>query len=163
MMVMLITMVIFLAVTALVLSGYYAVTAESPAAQRLRRLVPEPTQTQRVQRTEPGAGARLLQRLLAVIGQYNVGRDESSLTKTLSVAGIRSKSAAALFIGVRTLLSVGPGLAVLFSQVSAGKPLPRAVFFAALVWIYGHIMVSYWLKRRARRRIRLMETALPDS
>jgi tight adherence protein C len=161
--IMLITMVIFLAVTAVVLSGYYAVTAESPAAQRLRRLVPEVIQTQRVQRAEPRRGSRLLQRLLAIIGQYSVGGDESSLTQTLSVAGIRSKSAGALFIAVRTMLSVGPGLAVLFSQVSAGRPLPRALLFAFAVWAYGHILVNYWLKRRARRRIRQMEGALPDS
>ena len=163
MMVMLITMVIFLAVTGLVLSGYYAVTAESATAQRLRRLVPETVQPQRVERKQSGAGSKLLQRFLAIVGQYSVGGDESSLTQTLSYAGIRSKSAGALFIGVRTILSVGPGLAVLFLQVSAGKPLPRAALFAIVVWAYGHVLVNSWLKRRARRRMRTLETTLPDS
>src|SRR5262245_48279967 len=163
-MVMLVTLVTFMVATGIVLSLYYAATAESPATQRLRRLLPETaTAAPRTAAPKPRPGSHMLQRILAGVGQYSVGGDDSSLRQSLSVAGIRSKSAAVLFVGVRTVLSFGPGLFVLFTQVSAGKPMARAIGLAFLAWLYGHIIVNYWLKRRARRRVRQIEIGLPDS
>jgi tight adherence protein C len=162
-MVALVTLITFLVALGVVLSGYYLATAESVATQRLRSLVPDAAAIPRpaVQRERRGRG--LVSRLLAVVGQYSVGGDDSSLTHSLSVAGIRSRNAAAIFVGTRTLLSVGPALFVLVTQVSAGKPMGRSLLFAAVAWFYGHILVNYWLKRRARRRTRLIELALPDA
>ena len=41
MMLLIVTLLTFTIVAAIILSGYYIVTAESPAAQRLKQLVPE--------------------------------------------------------------------------------------------------------------------------
>ncbi len=163
MVLMLVTVAVFLAVTGVVLSGYAAMTAESPAAQRLRQLVPEVATARRAAPAKTGPGSRVAKRFLAAIGQYSLGGDDSSLAHSLSVAGIRSRGAAALFVGVRTLLSVGPALVVLVINITGDKPLPRALLTSFVVWLYGHILVNYWLKRRARRRMRSMESALPDS
>jgi tight adherence protein C len=160
---MLVTVTVFLAVTGVILSGYAAMTAESPAAQRLRQLMPEVAAARPVAAPKPRRGSGLAKRILAGIGQYSLGGDDSSLSHSLSVAGIRSRGAAVLFVGVRTLISVGPALLVLVMNITGNKSLPRALIVSGLVWLYGHILVNYWLKRRGRRRARTIEGALPDS
>jgi tight adherence protein C len=161
-MVALMTLLTFLIVAAIVLSGYYMVTAESPTTERLRKLVPA-TPVTPAQEARRSAGPGFLKRVLAVLGQYGLGGDDNSLAQSLSIAGIRSRNAAMLFVGTRTLVSVGPALVVLVSQVSAGRPVGRSVLIAFVVWAYAHVVVNYWLKRRARRRMRAIEGALPDS
>ena len=161
---LLITTITFLIVTAVVLSGYYAATAESPTSRRLRQIVSHAGVVPAARGAEkPRPGSRILKRILAMLGQYSLGTDDSSLAQSLSYAGIRSRNAVALFVGTRTLLSLGPGLVLLVSMISAGKPLGRAMLIAGIFWFYGHILVNYWLKRRARRRMRTLEHALPDS
>jgi tight adherence protein C len=159
----LVTLITFLVAMGVILSGYYLVTAESAATQRLRQLVPGTPGTAKVDAPRDRRGNGIVARLLAVVGQYSLGGDDSSLTHSLSVAGIRTRNAAATFVGTRLILSVGPALFVLVTQVSSGKPMGRSVLFAAVAWFYGHILVNYWLKRRARRRMRLIELALPDA
>jgi tight adherence protein C len=146
-------------VTTLVMSGYHFLMAESPAAERLRQLV-------------PGAGQRkpaaarpqrsLVQQMLAVLGQYSLGGSENSLQQTLSVAGIRAGNAAALFLGVRTLLSFGPAVLILVVRISTGQPIGRTLQLAALAWAAGHVLPNSWLKRRARRRVQQITETLPD-
>jgi tight adherence protein C len=155
----LMTLLAFAAVTLIVLAGYYAATAESPIAQRLRMLVSEPA--------EPAAppaprGPGLVAQALAAIGQYGLGRDETSLRQALSVAGFRGRNGPMLFLGLRTVVSFGPGLLVLVGRISGGKPLGPTLLMAALAWAYGHVLVNYWLKRRTRRRIHQITVALPD-
>jgi tight adherence protein C len=162
-MVALVTLVTFLVGIAVVLSGYYIATAESAATQRLRSLVPDAPAMARAEPVRRRRSSGFVQRVLGLVGQYSLGGDDASLTHSLSVAGIRSRNAAATFVGTRTLLSVGPALFVLVTQVSAGKPMGRSMLFAAIAWFYGHILVNYWLKRRARKRMRLLELALPDA
>jgi tight adherence protein C len=159
---MLITVITFLVVSAIVLSGYYLITAESLTSERLRRLVP-PSGTPRAEPAAQPRGPGVIKRSLALIGQYSLGGNESSLAHTLSCAGIRSRNSVALFVGMRTLLSVGPALFVLVAQITAGRPIPRAIAFAAVAWFYVHIIINYILKRRARTRMRMIEHALPDS
>jgi tight adherence protein C len=152
----------FLLVAAVVLSGYYAVTAESPVEQRLRTLVPEGTPTmvaKPVERPRPS----VIRRGLAVLGQYGLGGDDASLRQTLSVAGIRGANATMLFLGLRTLLSVGPALLVLVPRVGARKPLGRSLLLSFFAFMFGHLVVNFMLKRRARIRTRRIAEALPDS
>jgi tight adherence protein C len=154
---------VFIVVTGIVLAAYYALSAESPTVQRLRRLVPEPaTAAQRTGRTS-GAGPGFVQQLLVGVGQYGIGRGDRSLAQRLSAAGLRGKNATLVFLGVRTLLSLPPALLVLSYRVSAGHPLAASLWVAALVWAVGHVVVNQWLGRRARRRIQQITEGLPDS
>jgi tight adherence protein C len=153
------TLTTFLTVIALVLSGYWALTAEAPAARRLRTLVPEAA-ARRPVRAAPRTG--VFQHLLATLGRYGIGGSEQSVAQKLSYAGLRAQNAALLFLGARTLLSVGPVLLVLVPQVSAGKPLGRSLFTAAGAWLLGHAIANHWLTRRARTRVRRITEALPD-
>jgi len=107
-------------------------------------------------------GSGRLGQLVAAIGSHGVGAD-SSLAQRLSVAGYRRANAAALFLGVRTLISVGPALVVLVPAVSSGKPLGRALATAGLLWLEGHMLPNLWLKRRARARVAKITAALPDA
>jgi tight adherence protein C len=154
------TLLAFSAVTAIVLAGWYAATAESPIAQRLRMLGSEPV-APAAERTGR-RGRRVVARVLAAIGQYGLGNDQTSLEHSLTVAGFRSRNATMLFLGVRTLLSFGPGLLVLVGRTSGGKPIGATLILAAIAWAYGHGLVNYWLKRRRRHRIQQITSALPD-
>jgi tight adherence protein C len=156
---MLMTLVAFTVVAGIVLAGYYAATAESPIAQRLRMLVTEPLAPP-VEAVRQGPG--LVAQLLAAIGQYGLGKDETSLQHSLSVAGFRGRNAPMLFLGVRTVFSFGPALLVLVGRISGGKPLGPTLAVAAITWAYGHVLVNYWLKRRTRRRTHQITIALPD-
>lgn len=160
MVLMLVTVGTFAIVSVIVLSAYYAVTAESPVSERLRRLVPEQARATR------GAAVRrtgFLRQMVAAIGQYGIGRSDASLAQRLSAAGMRGTNAMALFLGTRTLLSVGPALLILVPQVSAGKPLGRTFWFAMLAWGMGHVLANSWLRSRARQRVRQITEALPDA
>ena len=159
---LLITAATFVSVTGILLAAHQAATAESAVAQRLRVLLPDAPAA----RLKPDAGLRLpaaVERLLAALGRLAIGGDDGSLGRTLSVAGIRSANATLLFLGVRTLLSMGPALLILVPQVSAGRPLGRAFSLAALAWASGHVLVTVWLKRRARQRVHQISQALPDA
>lgn len=162
MVLMFITAATFVILSAIILSVYYAVTAESLVEQRLKTMAPERATATWRQRGSAADQPGLARRTLANVGRYSVGGSESYLTQTLSAAGIRGASATALFLGTRTILSFGPALLVLVSQVSAGEPVGRAVGMAALVWGCGHVAVNTWLRRRARRRMRHIMEALPD-
>lgn len=155
----LMTLVTFTVVTVIVLAGYYAATAESPIAQRLRMLVSDPREPA-AETTVRGPG--VIAQVFAVIGQYGLGRDETSLQHSLSVGGFRGRNAPMLFLGVRTVFSFGPGLLVLVGRISGGKPLGPTLVMAAIAWAYGHVLVNYWLRRRSRRRVHQITIALPD-
>lgn len=161
--VMLITVLTFAIVAALVLSGYYAVTAESPVEERLRRLMPSPAAAVGVKPAAVKRRPNVLRQALALLGQYGLGGDDASLRQTLSVAGIRGVNATALFLGTRTLLSVGPALLLLVPRVASGQPLGRSLLVAGLAWAMGHVLVNTLLKRRARIRMRRLAEALPDA
>src|SRR5437867_10442660 len=158
----LVTLATFLVVTGLVVALYLATLAESQATQRLRRLVPELARPL-AERRVPLRLAELTIRVLTALGEHGVGGGERTLGRLLAEAGIRGTNAALLFIGVRTLLSVGPALFVLVSRVSAGRPIGQSLGLAGLTWVCGHLLVNYWLRRRRRGRIELMTDTLPDA
>src|SRR5882762_1487580 len=157
----LMTMVAFTIVTAIVLAGYYAATAESPIAQRLRTLVSDPLAEAP---DEPAArqGPGIIAQLLTAIGQYGLGTDESSLQHSLAVAGFRGRNATTVFLGVLTVFSFGPGLLVLVGRITGGKPLGPTLVMALIAWAYGHVLANYWIKRRTRKRTHEITIALPD-
>jgi tight adherence protein C len=162
-MMVLVVAAVFAVVTGMVLMAYYALSAEAPAVSRLRRLVPEAAAG--TQRTEGAArtGPGVTQRVLVGVGQFGIGRGDRSVTQRLSAAGFRGTNATLVFLGVRTLLSLGPALLLVSYRISRGQPLVASLWIAALVWGAAHVVVNGWLSRRARRRIQRITEGLPDS
>jgi tight adherence protein C len=152
----------FMIVVGMVLSGYYLLATESEATQRLRAMVPHLVAAQKPAKKK-GVRMPLISTLLATVGRYGLGSDDGTLGQALSVAGLRGRGGATLFVGARTLLSVGPAIAVLMMNVWNDRPLGRAVLLAVLVFLSMHVVVNYWLKRRGRKRMRAIIIALPDS
>jgi tight adherence protein C len=155
--IMLITLATFAILTTIALSVGLAVSARSPIRQRMQQLVSEtPRPTRR------GERAGLLGRLVVGLGNYALGGDRS-ISHRLSVAGFRGPNATAKFLGVRTLISVGPALAMLVPAVSSGKPLGRALMLVVFAGLWGHLLANLWLRRRARARVEKITRALPDA
>jgi tight adherence protein C len=157
----LVTLATFALVTSLVVSAYYALTAETPVAERLRRLVgeaPAPQPTERRSRVRDS----LVQQFLLLISEFGFGGTDS-VAHTMSVAGFRGPNATKVFLGTRTLVSIGPALTILVLSVSVGRPVGRALTSALLMWAVGHAATVLWLKRRARHRVEALGRALPDA
>jgi len=151
----------FMIIVGMVLSGYYLLATESEATQRLRAMVPHLVGTQAPRRSGPRLP--IISAVLAAVGQYGLGSDDGTLRQALSIAGFRGRNGALLFLGARTILSVGPALAILAMNAWSERPLGRAVFYAIGIFVYAHVLVNYWLKRRGRTRMRQITIALPDS
>jgi tight adherence protein C len=152
----------FLLVTAIVMSAYYTLTTESQIAERLRAVGSSQT-TEARRRQAGGPSYTWLSNLLAGIGKFGFGGDEKSLANMLSVAGYRGPNATVLFLGVRTIISFGPAILLLMTQIAAGQPLSRALGYAFLAMLFGHALCNYMMRRRARRRIVLLRSTLPDA
>ncbi|HLK12640.1 MAG TPA: type II secretion system F family protein [Candidatus Binatia bacterium] len=157
MLLLLIAATTFTAVTAGVLAACWSLTVESATTRRLRALVPEAAPAAVRPRAAPGR----LARGVAALGHALGGRQ--ALAGPLSAAGIRGPHAALVFVGARTLLSLGPALGILVPAVSAGRPLRGALLAAAAAWAIGRLGADLWLKLRVRRRVRRIAAALPDT
>jgi tight adherence protein C len=156
------TVAAFLITTAVALSGYYFLTADTPTEQRLRAVVPGAL-LQRQPETPRREGPGIFARALTTIGTLSVGTNDRSLTQLLTTAGMRSPNALFLFVGARTLISLGLALAYLVPRISRGEPLAKTLYVALLMWAMLHLLCMLWLRRRARRRVFRLQTALPDS
>jgi tight adherence protein C len=159
-MVFVFTFLAFMLAMALILSGYYMVTAETVLEQRLRTYAPSAAGA--TARTR-GQGPSPIARLLIAIGRVGSTGNERSLRKTLAHAGYRSQNAALVFVGLRTIISVAPALAFLVPAISRGEPLAKTVYLALLIWGLGHMLANFLLRSRANGRILSIATALPDS
>ncbi len=151
----------FLLVLTVVLSGYYALTAESSVAERIRTLSPTPRTESAKSNAEQQPGP--LRNLLLAIGKLGFGGDERGLVQVLNVAGYRSPNSMALFVGVRTMLSLGPAAVLFVANVSRGMPLLRATLISFFAWGVGHVLCNYYLRRRANVRKRVLTVSLPDA
>src|ERR1051325_10951248 len=89
----------FIIVTAIVLAGYSAVAAESTVTQRLNTLMPTAAVGARARGIAAASRPGPMKRLLAFLGQYGLGSDDS-LRHTLSVAGIRGSTPTSICSGV---------------------------------------------------------------
>ena len=155
------TLLSFLFVLTVVLSGYYALTAESPISERLRTLSPTPRPADAGRKEARRSGP--LRPVLLTIGKLGFGGNEQGLAQMLAVAGYRSPNSVALFLGIRTVLSLGPAALVFLTSVSRGMPLGRTLFLAFGGWAFGHVICNYFLRRRANARRRTLIVSLPDA
>jgi tight adherence protein C len=156
------TVAAFLITTAVALSGYYFLTADTPTEQRLRAVVPGAL-GQRQTEAPRDEGPGILARAISTVGSLSVGSNDRSLTQLLTTAGMRSPNALFFFVGARTLISLGLALAYLVPRISRGEPLAKTLYVALLMWAMLHLLCMLWLRRRARRRVFRLQTALPDS
>jgi tight adherence protein C len=161
-MVVLLAILSFLFVMGVVLSGYFALTAESPVSERLRNLSPTPRPAETAKK-RPEATSGPVRKLLLAIGKLGFGGNEQGLTQMLNVAGYRSPNSTVLFLGIRTVLSVVPAVFVLITLVSSGTMMPRAVLVSFIAGGAGHVLCNYFLRRRANVRMRTLIVSLPDA
>jgi len=101
--------------------------------------------------------------MLLAVGKLGFGGNEQGLTQMLAVAGYRSPNSIALFLGIRTVLSLGPAAIVFLTSVSRGMPLAKSLVLAFLAWGLGHVLCNYFLRRRANTRRRTLIVSLPDA
>ena len=161
-MVTIFTLAAFLITTFVVVSGYFFLTADNPVEQRLRTVVPE-AGPKRPQTAVVERGPGPFSRMLSAIGSLTAGNNDKGLTKLLTTAGYRGQTALFTFVGLRTILSVGPALAYLIPRISRGEPFLKTVGLAFFIWGIGHVVVMTFLRRTARLRVLAMQRALPDS
>ncbi len=145
---LLVTAAVFLIVAGVVLAGYSVLSdrvANRAAVARTgaRRLRGQPHR--RPRSWAPHGRAAAPRRAVAAVGEFAMSGPNLPLAQRLSSAGFRSRSAVAVFVGTRILLSFGPALLVLMLQLSSGKSLGGAFFVAAMTWLFGHLLANYWL------------------
>ena len=150
---------IFLAITGILMSGLYLLAAESIAARRVDAL--GSGTTARSRSVDPQAG--LFKTLLLALAPYGFGSGDSSIATTLTHAGLRNPGALMLFLGARTLVSVGPAILLLVLAIIGGRPLAPTLLRAMLMWLGLHVTTTRILRRRAQRRILQITRSLPDS
>lgn len=162
-MTLIITFSVFALVNALVLLTFYFTTSESPIAARLRAL----TLGQEIVVDEEVKNRRLaptfITAVVSSIGRFAFSRNDRSTARKLSAAGYRGPSALPFFLGMRTLLSFGPALAILVPSLSGGNPITDSMYSAGGAFLLGHFGTNFWLARRSAKRIIEITHALPDA
>src|SRR5438128_253811 len=158
---MLITVLAFVTITGLMAVALFMGTAKSPVEERLKKMVTQAAPEAKEARKAEGGS--IFKAALAALGNYGVGGGGSALARKLSMAGVRGPNATLHFLGIRTLLSFGPALAVLVPRVSAGKPLGPTLGAAAGIWFVGHMLVNLRLRQMGRRRSQEITAVLPDT
>jgi tight adherence protein C len=90
--------------------------------------------------------------------------EERTLLKTRLVhAGLYSRQAMHVFLGVKMLVMVSPALIGLAAGTSGLAPLPPAVLGGACLGILGMIGPSFWLDWKKGKRQSTFRRALPDA
>ncbi len=158
-MIFLATAGVFLTVILLVLAAQNAVAAPAPASERLKQMLPQGRAKAAPKRGERSALAGIVQ----AFGQLGVGQGDASVAHRLSAAGMRGRNALTMFLGVRTLLSLGPALLIVIPRIGSGKPLGETLWWAIGSVAVGHFLPNYWLRKRANARVMQITRALPDS
>lgn len=147
-------------ITGVLVSMYWALTYESPVTERLRQLLPDATASRPKKKRREGG---FWQRFLETIGQVGVGSASDPLSRKLSSAGYRRPNAAAIFLGLRTMVSFGPAFVVLVPRLTTGDRVLNAVWTALAVWAFGHVAANYMLRRKSNQRIQKLNETLPDA
>jgi Flp pilus assembly protein TadB len=128
----------FIVTTFVVVSGYYFLTADNPVEQRLRNVVPESALTRSVPKVDR-RGPGIFSRFLSSIGSLTAGNNDKGLSKLLTTAGYRGQTALFTFVGLRTILSVGPALIYLIPRISRGEPFVKTIGMSLFIWAFAHL------------------------
>ena len=116
--------------------------------------------------TKEDAVAEVARTALPKMGAYLVPKSEDDRTKLqtrLVHAGLYSREAMVIFLGVKVVLMVGPaivgGLAGLLGVIS----FQHGIVFGGLLGIFGMIGPSFWLDTKKAGRQTSFRRALPDA
>ena len=163
-MTLIVTVACFAMINAFVLLTFYVATSESPVAARLRGLtVPPAVAAARARRDAVAQRPGFLSTVLTTLGQFAFRRNEKSLSHLLQTAGLRTANAMPIFLGARTLVSLGPAFLILLPQLSSGEELGGTIWKVVGAWAAGHFGANYWLKQKSQTRIRMITESLPDT
>jgi tight adherence protein C len=115
---------------------------------------------------QPDAVAHFARSALPKIGAPLVPKNEEERTQLqtrLVHAGLYSRQAMVVFLGVKLLLMVGPALLGLAAAVVGLVPVRSGLVGGALLGVFGMIGPSMWLDRRKAARQSAFRRALPDA
>ena len=162
-MTLVVTVAVFATINAIVLLTFYVATSESPVAARFRGLtVPPAVAAARARKDAVAQRPGFLASVLTTLGQFAFRQNEKSLSHLLETAGMRGASSLPIFLGARTLVSLGPALLVLLPRMSSGEPLGDVLWKVGAIWAAGHFGANYWLKQKSQARMRQITEGLPD-
>jgi len=159
MLILLISIGIFVAITLTVVAAQRAVAEPAQASERLRQMLPQTARKAPPKSSEESGLGSVLQ----AFGRIGFGQGDTSVAQRLSAAGYRSRNAVTTFLGARTLLSFGPAMLIVIPRISSGKPLDDTLYWAIGAVAVGHLLPNYWLKSKANARIMQVTRALPDA
>ena len=114
---------------------------------------------------KPAVG-RMARAALPRIGSHLVPTDEKEKTRLqarLVQAGLYSRQAMVVFLGVKMLMMVGPALLGLGLGLAGVVSLKPAVLYGACLGIIGMIGPSMWLDKKKGKRQRRFRLGLPDA
>jgi tight adherence protein C len=89
--------------------------------------------------------------------------ERTRLQTRLLHAGLYSRQAMVLFLGVKMLLTVTPAFLGLLAGLAGLVPVQDGLIFGALLGVIGLIGPSLWLRRRKANRQVQFRRALPDA
>jgi tight adherence protein C len=110
--------------------------------------------------------AKLARSTLPKMGAPLLPKTEGERTKLqarLTQAGLYSRQAMVVFLGVKMVLMVGPALIGIALGVVGLIPIMWGLVFGAIFGISGMIGPSFWLDRRKKARQASFRRALPDA
>ncbi len=151
----------FAAVSSFVLLVYFLLSRSGRLDVRLQELA-----------MKPGSGPNpqgMTQRALSTLPKMGVAlvpknkEERTELQTRLLHAGLYSRQAMAIFLGVKMVLTAGPALLGLAMGLSGLVPAAHGVIFGALLGIFGMIGPSFWLDKRKAARQTALRRALPDA
>lgn len=148
---------LFVVVVAYLLSG--GTQGVSATEVRLRDLQTQSTAEQRRQARQEESPIR---EAVMSVGKAVSRGNEKGLSLKLITANYRKASALPLFLGVRTLISVGPALIIVVPRFLSGLPMGKSLQYAMGAWALGHFGSNYWLSQQSQNRIRKITESLPD-
>ena len=157
-----ISAVLFLGVSSFVLLLYLLVGGRrSRLDTRLRQLA-NPSDDN----PSPDAVADFARATLPKMGSVLMPKKEEDRTKLqarLIHAGLYSRQAMVVFLGVKMLLVVTPAFIGLFLGLVNIVPIQQGIVFGALTGIFGLIGPSFWLDRKKAARQSKFRRGLPDA
>jgi tight adherence protein C len=87
----------------------------------------------------------------------------TQLQARLIHAGLYSRTALVVFLGIKLMLTVGPAVIGLLAGLVGIIPIFNGLIFGAILGISGMIGPSFWLDRRKAARQMAFRRALPDA
>jgi tight adherence protein C len=110
--------------------------------------------------------AELARTALPKMGAALVPKDEEERTRLqarLIHAGLYSRQAMAVFLGVKVLLMIGPALIGLAAGLAGLVEVTSGLILGGLVGASGMLLPSFWLDQRKAARQISLRRALPDA